>query len=283
METDNRARSKDADRLSELLQDPHKNHRHDIWLWLYLDYYIEAKLDRRTCNGLTMRDEIASALRRHRSVKSRITREKDLFLLPDEKLDWIEKNERQHRWLNREIEQMTGLRLPRGLVHLTGRDRLIGMIDLWDVDIAEKEYELERLHRDWLRHKSRDSEFEWFTDRKEGGKRCVCAWEWLQRNHLSPLSRQTPISNYQELLMFFDQADLGRNERKAIIRGIKMRWSRKQFDERAADKKQVNVMLSKTVIAQLDALAEAHGMKRAQIIESLVRMEVDAGVYLADA
>ncbi len=68
-----------------------------------------------------------------------------------------------------------------------------------------------------------------------------------------------------------------------MIREIKRRWSRKQFDERAADKKQVNVMLSKTVIAQLDALAETHGMKRAQIIESLVRMEADAGTYLADA
>ncbi len=83
--------------------------------------------------------------------------------------------------------------------------------------------------------------------------------------------------------MFFDQEDIGRNERTAMIREIKRRWSRKQFDERAADKKQVNVMLSKTVIAQLDALAETHGMKRAQIIESLVRMEADAGTYLADA
>ncbi|AHZ76808.1 MULTISPECIES: hypothetical protein [Pseudomonas] len=42
-------------------------------------------------------------------------------------------------------------------------------------------------------------------------------------------------------------------------------------------------MLSKAVIAQLDALAEKHGLKRAQVIESLVRMEADAGVYLAES
>lgn len=283
MKTDNRARSKDADRLSELLQEPHRNHRHDIWLWLYLDYYREARLDLKTCNGLTMRDEIARSLKDQKLFQPRIPQEKDRLLLPKEKLEWITEDERQYRWLLREIEQMTGLRLPRGLVHLTGRDRLIAMIDLWDVDLAEKASEVELLHRAWLRHKAKDSEFEWFADNKDGEKRCACAWEWLQKNYLTPFSRQPPISNHQELLMFFDQEDIGRNERTAMIREIKRRWSRKQFDERTADKKQVNVMLSKTVIAQLDALAKAHGMKRAQVIENLVRMEAEASVYLTDA
>lgn len=229
-----------------------------------------------------MRDEIARVLRDRRHLQSRMPRDKDRLLLPDEKLEWIEEDERQHRWLIREIEKMTGLRLPHGLVHLIGRDRLIGMIDLWDIDIVEKASEVEQLHRDWLRHKEKDNEFEWFTDKKESERRCVCAWEWLKKNHLSPRTRQTPISNYQELLMFFDQGDIGRHERTAILREIKRRWNRKQFDERTADKKQVNVILSKTVIAQLDALAKAHGLKRAQIIENLVRMETDTGVYLAE-
>lgn len=282
MKNDNRVRSKDEDRLSELLQDPHRNHRHDIWLWLYLYYYREARLDLKTCNGLTMRDEIARSLKDQKLFQSRIPQVKDRLLLPYEKLKWITEDERQYRWLLREIEQMTGLRLPRGLVHLTGRDRLIAMIDLWNVDLAEKASEVELLHRDWLRHKAKDSEFEWFADKKDGEKRCACAWEWLQKKYLKSFSRQPPISNHQELLMFFDQEDIGRNERAAMIREIKRRWSRKQFDERAADKKQVNVMLSKTVIAQLDALAETHGLKRAQVIEHLVRMEADADVYFAD-
>lgn len=83
--------------------------------------------------------------------------------------------------------------------------------------------------------------------------------------------------------MFFDQEDIGSNERTAIIERIRRLWSKKQFNERSTDKKQVNVMLSKAVIAQLDALAEKHGLKRAQVIESLVRMEADAGVYLAES
>lgn len=35
-----------------------------------------------------------------------------------------------------------------------------------------------------------------------------------------------------------------------MIREIKKRWSRKQFDERATHKKQINVMVFKALIAQ---------------------------------
>ncbi|MDT4863221.1 hypothetical protein FQZ97_979170 [compost metagenome] len=156
------------------------------------------------------------------------------------------------------------------------------MLDVWNVDIEKKAREIERLHDHWRRHTARDSQFEWFADKKEGTKRCICAWEWLERHHLSPFSRQPPIGNYRELLMFFDQAELSRHEQKVMIQEIKKRWNRQQFDERNADKKQVNVMLSKAVIAQLDELAKRHDLKRAQVIETLVRMEGETGVYLAD-
>ncbi|MDI9750356.1 carboxyltransferase domain-containing protein, partial [Stutzerimonas stutzeri] len=128
---------------------------------------------------------------------------------------------------------------------------------------------------------ARDSAFEWFSDKKESKKRCTCAWEWLEKHHLRPHSRQLPISNYNELLMFFDHAALGRHEQKAMIQEIKKRWNRQQFDERNADKKQINVMLSKAVIAKLDELAKQHGLKRAQVIETLVRMEAETSAHLA--
>lgn len=283
MKADTREYGKNGDALSELLQDPQRNHRHDLWLWLHLYRHEEARLDPESCNGSTMRDEIARALESLNFSQTHISRERDRFLLPDKTLEWIGQDERQYRWVLREIEHLTDRPLSRRLVHLIGRDRLIAMIDLWDIDLAEKSQEVERLHQDWLRHKAKDSEFEWFADKKDGEKRCVCAWEWLEKNYESPpfRLRQTPISNHQELLIFFDYEDIGRTERAAMIREIKRRWSRKQFDERTADKKQVNVLLSKTVITQLDKLAKAHDLKRAQIIENLVRMEAETGVYLS--
>lgn len=86
---------------------------------------------------------------------------------------------------------------------------------------------------------------------------------------------QMPIDNYQELLIFFDKINVSPYERKAIIRDIKKRWSKKQFDERTADKKQVNLLLSKETIAQLEALSRKHDLKRAQVIEALVAMETE--------
>lgn len=268
------------DKLSQLFKEPRQNIRHDIWLWLYLDDYENANLDPATCNGSTMRDTIARFLKRNTNILETINSKKDRFLVPDDSLKWIDGEERQNQWLLRRIEDITDLRMPQGLVHLTGRNRLIATLDLWDVDIAEKAVEIESLRNRWLRHKAWDSNFEWFEDKKDGLKRCKCAWEWLEKHHVSIFKSQLPISNYKELLMYFDEAELGRNELKAIIQTIKKRWNRKQFDERAADKKQVNVMLSKTTIELLDTLAKKHKLKRAQVLELLITTESEDGVYL---
>ena len=259
------------------------NNRQAIWLWLGLYVHEKFDLNVDSCNGATMRDVVAQTLRGAPDIASDIPAKKDRYLLPEEQLAWITSSQRQLQWLTPKIDDLTDRILPRGLVHLQGRDRLVATLDIWQVDLEMKHRAVERLHDHWRRHKAMDNQLEWFSDPKESTKRCLCAWEWLQKKYLRPFSRQIPISNYQELLTFFDQEDMGSNERIAIIKGIRQLWSKKQFNERSADKKQVNVMLSKTVIAQLDALAETHGLKRAQVIESLVRMEVDAGVYLTDA
>jgi len=272
------------DELAELLKEPKPNNRHDIWLWLCLDRYEKADLDPATCNGTTMRSAIARYLKRNTHMLEGIKREKDRFMVPDDSLKWIDGGERQYQWLLHKIEDITDLRrsrgLPRGLVHLTGRNHLIAMLDLWYVDIADKADEITRLRKDWLRHKARDSAFEWFEEKEEGVQRCKFAWEWLQKSRLSLLSLRDPISNHQELLMFFDQAEYGPSEQKAIIKEIRQRWSKKQHSERtlAAGKKQVNVELSLTAIDLLDELAKKHDLTRPQVLERLITMESGLGM-----
>lgn len=273
----------ELDELSHLLKGPRQSTRHDIWLWLCLEHYENIDLDPSTCNGATMRDTIALALKENTHILKGINSDKDRALLPDRNFKWIDGDERQYQWLLRRIEDITALGsprgLPQGLVHLTGRSRLIAMLDLWNAPIAEKADEIERLHSRWLRHKAGDTAFEWFEDKKDGLKRCKCAWEWLEKHHVSIFESQPPINNYKDLIMYFDEAELGRNELKAIIQTIKKRWNRKQFDERTADKKQVNVMLSKTAIELLDTLAKKHELKRAQVLELLITTESEDGVY----
>lgn len=273
---------KGPDTLSELLKEPKRNARHDIWLWLYLFTVKNFALDPRTCNGLTMRDEIALHLKFRNNTRQFLAREKDLFLIPDDSLTWIEADERQYRWLLRRILDITNLELTRSLVHLSGREHLIALIDIWNVDLERKASEVENLKYAWHHHIAADSAFEWFEGKKGGAERFMCAREWLEKNKRFSFYSTPPIRNYQELLMYFDKAEFGHNEQKAIINEIKRRWNRKQLDVRNPDKKQVNVMLSKTVITQLDELAKKHDLKRAQILEKLIRMETDAGTYLTD-
>lgn len=274
------------DELSQLIDDQRNNTRRDIWLWLYLYSYQNADLDPVTCNGTTMRSAIARYLKRNTRLLERINSDKDRFMLPNDYLKWIDGGERQYQWLLSRIEDITGLRplqgLPEGLVHLTGRNHLIALLDLWDIDIAKKADNIGRLRKEWLGHKASDSDFEWFDDKKDGAKRCQCAWEWLEKNHKSIPDEQLPISNYTALLLYFDKAKLSRTEQKLTIQEIKKRWSRKQFGERNDDKKQVNVWLSKPVIDLLDELAEKRNLKRAEVLEHLIKMESEAGAYLAD-
>lgn len=144
-----------ADALSELLSDPGRNARHDVWLWLHLYMTQNAPFDPRTCRGLTMRDEIAVFLKRKKYALYRIAREKDRSLIPEDSLTWIEEDERQYQWLLSRLTKITDARLPKGVVHLKGREHLITIIDIWNADLEEKAYEVESLRKEWLRHKER--------------------------------------------------------------------------------------------------------------------------------
>ncbi|QLC72377.1 hypothetical protein LPB260_16500 [Pseudomonas sp. LPB0260] len=275
------------DELGQLLKEHQKVNRHDVWLWLYLYYREQVNLDPTTCNGLTMREEIAHHLKTRTRTIERLALEKDRYLVSYRHISWIEKRStRQYEWLLPRIEEITDLKpgrgLPRGLAHLTGQTHLIAMLDLWDLDSTDKANKIAQLHNDWLRHKEQDSAFDWFADKKEGTKRCVCAWEWLKKN--KPILARVPLhfSDYEGLLIYFDRADFGPNEQKAIIQQIKKRWNRQQFDERALDKKQFNVMLSITAIDLLKNLADTHNLKRAQVLERLITMESESGIYLDD-
>ncbi|NWA29191.1 hypothetical protein HX870_10265 [Pseudomonas gingeri] len=270
------------DELARLLDEHQPNNRHDIWLWLHLCRDEQAGFDPASCNGRTMRNEIARWLKDKTDLRTDIPSLKDRRLVPDAKLKWVDEGERQYRWLLHRVVGITASRPPRelpdGLEHLTDKNRFIAMLDLWGVNLKIKSDAIEDLRNAWCKHKAKDRDFEWFEDKKDGARRCKCAWEWLEKNHTPLPEEQRPISNYQELLMFFDQAYLRSYEQKTMIQEIKKRWSRQQFDDRNADKKQVNIMLSKTVITLLDELAKKHDQKRAQVLEHLITMASEQGM-----
>lgn len=215
--------SSEADELSRLLNDPRYDARHDIWLWLWLNQYHDAHFDSVTCNGITMRETLASYLSERSGILESVNSEKDQFLVPDSCLRWIDGNERQSQWLLRQIEPVTDQGpaegFPRGLVRLTGKNRLIAMLDLWKLDVAEKVIAIGHMRADWLEHEARDRDFEWFKDRKETNERCKCAWEWLEKM-ISPYSKDGPLSAATTICSYtsIKQGTVPRNENTSFRR-----------------------------------------------------------------
>lgn len=268
--------------LTKLLGNEKTNIRSDVWLWLHLTLQEEANLDPDSCNGLTMRSAITSYLRKSNYAPHQIAKDKDRYLLPQTTLNWIMEDERQYRWLDNRLTAIHKSKLPNGLAHLTGRNELVAIIDIWDIDLANKKRQIDALRIEWLRHKKTDIAFSWFTDKKESNQRCECAWEWLEKNKHTIFTKLPLISNYNELLMYFDEANLGTNEKQAVIAKIKKSWNKKQFNERTTDKNQYNFRLKITVVDQLDALAEKQNLKRTEILETLITREYEAKVLLVE-
>ncbi|MOA17772.1 hypothetical protein D3C78_1380410 [compost metagenome] len=188
-------------------------------------------------------------------------------------------DERQLSWLLRHLPREVSY-LPGKVVNLTDRENLVAMLDIWDARMTEKEGLIEDLRQDWITHAARDSDFDWFQDRKTEAERCKCAWEWLEKQYLHPSHRRERIDSYQGLLKFFDRESLVRAEQQDIVRKIKRRWDRLQHDVRNPDSKQVNVMLTAETISQLDRLTKQHGMSRVKVVTELIGKESELCLYL---
>lgn len=275
-----RTLSVNSDALGQLLDEGKQSRRKDIWLWLHLYISHNVDLDPATCNGETMRDEIANRLRRDHYLLNKIPSMRDSILLPDKNLEWLADDERQFLWLQPKIERITNEILPVEVIRLHGRTRLIAMIDIWNARLEEKAPAIEALHQRWIKHKANDTRLKWFNDKKNSSARCICAWEWIKQNYPSQ-HHLIPISNYQDLLKFFDQEQMDTIKERAIIDKIRRKWNQAEHEKRTEHMKQLNVKVSITAISQLDRLASEHRLTRCQIIEMLLKKEAVLGQYLS--
>lgn len=269
------------DLLSRILGDTKPNHRHDVWLWFYLQQHKKAGFDADSCNGFAMRDRIAGFLDGSDISNEFIASEKDRFLVSDDHLKWITGEERQCERLLPKLMELTGQRAIARHPHLGGWDLLIAIIDIWDVNVRTKIRELNSLCSAWLRHKEMDHQFHWFKDDKESVQRCQFAWDWLRKHEQRLTSSRPPANSHVELLIFFDQTELAEAERELIVQRIRRNWNRNQSQSKAQGKKQYNFVLSEKIVSLLDELAESHGLKRAKILELLIEMEFKTGSHLS--
>lgn len=200
-------------------------------------------------------------------------------LLPPERLEWINEDERQVNWLLAYIhnELRTGIYPvpPR----LLGKQLIIASIDLHDVDLSVKAGIVDMMKFRWNEHIKSDSIFKWFKIEQEVS-RCQFAWDWLIEKRTSATYGQPPISTYAELLLFFDKIRVGDAEKKQDVTEIKRRWSQRKYREKMVGKKQYNLLLSDKTIVDLDNLAVKYGVSRPHIVAALIQCEAEKGIYL---
>lgn len=229
-----------------------------------------------------MRQMIARHLQGNPGHKKDILARRDWFMVPEGELAWISDEKRQCGWLFERLQKITGENLASDFANIQGRDLLVAMLDIWGDPLKKKIAEIRRIKEWWVWHKKCDIQFKWFTDKNEGDKRCCFASDWLQRNDWYLAQSMEPFENYAELLLCFDKKDLNQAELKLLLMNIRRGWNRQNSRERQVGKKQYNFILSNKVVECLDKLAEDHTLRRAQVLELLIKKEFEKGTYLTD-
>jgi hypothetical protein len=267
------------DSLAKILGNESPNHRHDIWLWLYLNEH-GAGFGPNELNGAGMRDRMAALLSTNPEAKKLIDSEKNRLLLPDKYLQWITEDDRQLQWLNPRLQAAIGWPAFEPSPRLLGRERLVAMIDARNIDISQKIAILNSVEFSWNLQKKSDHAFRWFKD-KNGPQRCAAAWEWLCKNKPFLTIGRAPIDSHKGLLAFFDQVQASEDEKASYISQIKKYGNQLQYRENMKGR-QCNFVLSEKAISRLEKLAETHDINRTQVLEILIQMEADGGSHIAD-
>lgn len=266
-----------TDHLSQILNETNNNFRHDIWLWLHLNQN-NAGLQFGETNSVSMRPKMANFLSTRLQFVETIKTIRQDQLLHEKSFEWINEGKRQIEWLIIKVGKHGVFPNFLPLPGLHGKDALIAAIDQWNVDATEKQLSLNELENDWNNHKKGDKPFLWFAD---DNQKCVLAWEWINKN-LPNLIPNPPFEDYQDLMIFFDQANLIPDQKKFYIEKIKRKWSQQKYREGLTGKSQYNFILSDTAIKHLDQLANTYELSRAKILEVLLQMESEKNLYMPE-
>ena len=268
------------DSLAELLGEARRDRRFDSWLWFHL-IAQGAGFNHNNYEAPNMRDEMAAFITSRSIPKEAIHQARSWYLLPKEYLAWISEDERQQNWILPRVMQLTGQNALYTPPKLLGRALLVSIIDYWNIDPRTKATHISSLESCWIEHKKQDRIYRWFKD-SESAKRCALAWEWLLENEPMLTEHSREIESYTGLLQFFDHTNFSHADKVLRIEAIKKIWGRQKYRASLVGRKQYNFVLTDKVVSLLDGLAAAHNLKRPQILEILIEMEADNGMYISE-
>lgn len=266
------------DRLSKLLGDRPWSSRWDNWLWLYLSQIGVARYDWKVVNGASMRDVMADSIERDGIGSSAILEAEKRFLLPDSELKWITDCERQHEWIKNKIllQADARFRIPESFI---GRAHVLAMIDCWELPF--KSFTMKGIQQDWSEQLRQDKQLDWIKEKDER-EACAYIWNWLRKHKLDRTFMRNEPVDHQSMLIFLDASGLTDIEKKHCIAAARKLWRQDIRRNENPGKSQLNVTLTDRAIKRLDKLCKKYEVKRPQILEILLMMEEEKGLYIEE-
>lgn len=263
------------DELKGLFPKWRLNDREVVWLWLMLrKLKLALPLDEFGANNMC--DRMAHFIEYERRI-TYFQEERNITMLREEDLQWIEKSERQSKWLIDELLYEIRIDEPVCPAHLSPREKLIAIIDYWNVPIATKSELLYSLRKDWGRHLEEDKYYKWFKENSEKQK-CETAWSWYRKEMPKLTRRENSFNTYEGLLLFLDSSGLKLDEKRLHVVEIKKEWKRRQVSANQEGTKQTNFALPEVVRSQLDTLAIKFGLTKKELVVRLIRNAVKNGL-----
>ncbi|HFH3882475.1 MULTISPECIES: hypothetical protein [Pseudomonas aeruginosa group] len=266
------------DNLSKILGNYTADSRRDNWLWLYLSAIQAAQYNFLSLDKRTMRDTMANTILSAELNIHVILNDARRLLIPENLMTWITDNERQHEWIKSKLltKHSYSNLIPE---NLKGREHILALIDIWNID--SKSSTIENLKRDWIEQLKKDKQLDWIKEEDER-EACTYIWDWIFKSQPHLMGGYTQPMDHQSALAFFDSVHMTELEKKLCISSAKKIWRQKIRRNTRKDRDQKNFNLTEKAIRRLEDFSKKYELSQTQIIEILLMMEEEKGLYIAE-
>ncbi|MCM8914617.1 hypothetical protein LJD21_20775 [Pseudomonas inefficax] len=268
------------DKLQKIFNSLNADSRFTTWLWFLMKHNRpDIFLGEFRSSG--MRNLMAEAIINQPELKQTIENQNRADLLPEQSLQWITSKKRQNAFLIKKLTEKNGTNYTGGPDNLTGRELTIAAIDTWQIDKTQKSAIVNQIRSEWETHTESDHLFKWFNDPDEKEK-LNTAWEIAKDKYSFLTFHQSRPQEIDDLIILLDSMLITTPEKILLMNSIKKRWSQNKYRAKMTGKKQYNFILSDKAIKRLDKLADKHDLKRTQVLDILLKMEEEKGIYIQE-
>ncbi|HFH4605115.1 TPA: hypothetical protein ACP31I_001740 [Pseudomonas aeruginosa] len=268
------------DKLQKTFNSFNADSRFATWLWILMKYnYPDIFLGE--FRGPDMRNLMAETIINQPGLKQTIENQNRTDFLPEQSLQWITNKKRQNAFLMKKLIEKNGFNYTCVPDNLTGRDLTIAAIDIWQIDKTKKSEIINQIRSEWEIHTESDHLFKWFDDPDEKEK-LNTAWEITKDKYSFLVFHQNQPQERDDFIILLDSILITTSEKILLMNSIKKRWSQNKYRAKNTGKKQYNFILSDKTIKRLDKLADKHDLKRTQVLDILLKMEEEKGIYIQE-